>query len=496
MQKRNYHAILYFIASVIAITLAIQVYWNYKNYQAGKQQLKNEMQISLDAALDNYYVDLADDNTIGFALKNNSTENKAKLDSLIRVIDLSHKGLKGLDSLDSTKMKEIMIFSGSQISDMDTLFRQIKVPQEERLNAIKHFLNGKKTDSLNNLAKLTSRIILSITTDTLDLTRLNHYIDEQLKQKNLELAYGYSFKNNTGDTQNFNIGLAKASFEHTSSKSAYLPKKSIFNLYYKDSTFTILKRNLVGIILSTLLIAAVIACLLFLLRIINQQKQLAELKNDLISNITHEFKTPIATIHVALEGITHFNAENDPKKTKNYIETSNFQLGKLNTMVEKLLETATLDGDSLKLKKEEIDLVQLLKNLIKKHQSLAPLKVFETPDFPKQLIVVADAFHLENALNNIIDNAVKYGGNLVKVILKDENRAILINIEDNGNTLTSAQAQHIFEKFYRVPKGNMHDVKGFGIGLYYTKKIIEKHDGKFTVEINGKTTFKISLPHV
>ncbi len=454
------------------------------------------MQISLDAALDNYYVDLAAENTIGFALKNNSTENKAKLDSLIRVIDLSHQGLKGLDSLDSTKIKEIMIFSGSQISNMDTLFGQIKVPQEERINAIKHFLNGKETDSLNNLAKLTSKIILSITTDTLNLTRLNHYIEEQLKQKNLSLAYGYIFKNNSGDTQNFNKELAKAPNEHTSSKSAYLPKKSAFNLYYNDPTFTILKRNLVGILLSTLLIAAVIACLLFLLRIINQQKQLAELKNDLINNITHEFKTPIATIHVALEGITHFNAENDPRKTKNYIETSNLQLEKLNTMVEKLLETATLDGDSLKLKKEETDLVQLLKNLIKKHQSLAPLKVFETPDFPKQLIVVADAFHLENALNNIVDNAVKYGGNLIKLTLKDENRAVLITVEDNVNTLTSAHAQHIFEKFYRVPQGNTHDVKGFGIGLYYTKKIIEKHGGAITVEINGKTTFKINLSHV
>ena len=116
------------------------------------------------------------------------------------------------------------------------------------------------------------------------------------------------------------------------------------------------------------------SCLLFLLKIINRQKQLAEVKNDLISNITHEFKTPIATISVALEGIKNFNRENDPIKTGNYVNTSTAQLDKLTMMVEKLLETATLDGDDLALNKEEINLNEILENLVQKHQTLAPEK--------------------------------------------------------------------------------------------------------------------------
>ncbi|KKK70413.1 hypothetical protein LCGC14_2924240, partial [marine sediment metagenome] len=130
-----------------------------------------------------------------------------------------------------------------------------------------------------------------------------------------------------------------------------------------------------------------------------------------------------------------------------------------------------------------------------KHQYLAPQKNFIMEKSSESLALFADAFHLENALNNIFDNAVKYGGNHIKTALKVKNRAILIQIEDNGTDLTATQSRQVFEKFYRVPQGNTHDVKGFGIGLYYTKKIIEKHGGTITVETNGKTTFIITLPH-
>ncbi|VAV85254.1 Two-component system sensor histidine kinase, partial [hydrothermal vent metagenome] len=261
-------------------------------------------------------------------------------------------------------------------------------------------------------------------------------------------------------------------------------------------TKVILKRILTGILISTLLVLAVVSCLFYLLKIIKHQKQLAEVKNDLISNITHEFKTPIATISVALESIKNFNVIDDKEKTKSYLDMSNNQLSKLNVMVEKLLETATLDSESLKLIKEDCNITELLKSIIDKHQIQANGKTINFTTSDEEFIADVDVFHFENAINNVIDNAIKYGGEIISVTLTTHKNTFEIAISDSGNTITKANKDKVFEKFYRIPKGNTHDVKGFGIGLYYTKKIIEKHQGTIQLDLNNKqTTFKISLPN-
>ncbi|WP_455169637.1 sensor histidine kinase, partial [Aegicerativicinus sediminis] len=230
--------------------------------------------------------------------------------------------------------------------------------------------------------------------------------------------------------------------------------------------------------------------------IIKHQKQLAEIKNDLISNITHEFKTPIATISAAIEGIKNFNSENDPEKTGRYLDMSYQQLGKLNVMVEKLLETATLDSDKLTLELEPVNLNILLESLIRQHQLGQVEKQFSAQIPSEQIVINADPFHIENAIGNIIDNAVKYGGNKIEIHLSKNERNTVIEISDSGTRLTPQQMNAIFEKFYRVGEGNVHNVKGFGIGLYYTKKIIEKHHGTIdATQGNGKTIFRINLPH-
>jgi two-component system phosphate regulon sensor histidine kinase PhoR len=245
-----------------------------------------------------------------------------------------------------------------------------------------------------------------------------------------------------------------------------------------------------------LLVLGIVSCLFYLLKIIKHQKQLAEVKNDLISNITHEFKTPIATIGVALESINNFNAIEDKVKTKKYINISSEQLSKLNIMVEKLLETATLDSDNLELNKETVDVVTLLNDLTQRYKIQFPKNEFNASLKVKNLKAQLDIFHFENAINNILDNAVKYGGKIISVDLIPQQNSFDILISDNGNTLSKANKDRIFEKFYRIPKGNTHDVKGFGIGLYYTKTIIEKHNGSIDLNLaKDLTTFKITLPN-
>jgi len=260
-------------------------------------------------------------------------------------------------------------------------------------------------------------------------------------------------------------------------------------------TFDAVKKGFSGVFISLILSLTIISTLFYLLKIIKKQKELAEIKNDLISNITHEFKTPIATISTAIEAIENFNVIDDKVKTQKYLSMSNVQLKKLHQMVEKLLETATLDSENLMLKKDTIDIVGLIKKITTKHQLLTEKQLTFSSNVTNKTITV-DAFHFENSISNLIDNAIKYGGEKIEINVNVVLNFVEILIADNGSGIEKNQQEKIFDKFYRIPKGNKHDVKGFGIGLYYTKKIIEKHQGVIQLKSNNQNTiFKIILPN-
>jgi nitrogen-specific signal transduction histidine kinase len=510
MNDKRYKWILYTILLVIVATIGIQIYWNYKNYQTNKQQLINDVQTSLDKAVDDYYTALAERTTVGVFLEGDSQKNAleegGEIDRFIRNIDTLKSEFKDLDSIDISEIEGITVFRGLQVDSMSQVYDKLH-PTTSKANFKKRIDSLKATNiefDMNSIEMLTSKIVISISNDTLNIKEVDSFLTNELNRKNIELTRELEFYESgivEELTHQFDSLILKKENPKnlslsTTSKSTFLPKGSKLQLYFSDETLLVLKRGFSGILISSLLVIAVISCLFYLLKIIKHQKQLAEVKNDLISNITHEFKTPIATIGVALESINNFNAIEDKEKTKKYINMSTEQLGKLNIMVEKLLETATLDSDNLELKKEPIDIVELLSTLTNRYKIQFPEKQFNSSFKIDALITNLDVFHFENALNNILDNAVKYGGNLISIDLvpKDKNFDILIS--DNGNNLSKTNKERIFEKFYRVPKGNTHDVKGFGIGLYYTKTIIEKHNGSINVELlKDLTTFKITLPN-
>ncbi|WP_109851561.1 sensor histidine kinase KdpD [Aquimarina sp. AU58] len=501
MQKNRYKSILYFISAVILVTLVIQIYWNFKNYQASKQQLVNEVQISLDNAVDQYYEELAKNQTFGFISnpKNSNYFSSKQLDKILKQIDSTKKHFSRSDLSDSIRTSEISFYRNKNI---DSTKQFIKVLQIS--DSIKTMLNISEHDSItvstntNPFETLTSKIVISISQDEVNLNKIDSLLKVELVRKKVSADYTLKYTNQLEQLHNNRCDTLTVDKNqlYTQSKSSYLPPNSSLKLFFTNTTIAILKKNLLGILLSFILMTAVIGCLLYLLQIINHQKHLAALKNDLISNITHEFKTPIATISAALEGIQNFNQENDQKKTKKYIEMSSGQLNKLNTMVEKILETATLDSDELQLNLEETNLIKLIHTIAEKHKVNSPEKNITFTNSHENIWRKIDVFHFENAINNIVDNAIKYGGNTVGISIINTDPHIIIEIKDNGTGLTKAHKEKIFEKFYRVPKGNTHDVKGFGIGLFYTKTIIEKHKGTIQLSLDqGLTNFKITLPN-
>lgn len=493
MNKVRYGWILNTIVIVAMCTIAIQVYWNYKNYLTNKQQLINDVQISLDNAVDSYYAKIAKQNTLAFAFSvDDSTEmhnHHKQINDIIKHIDID----SDRDSLKIEIFDDVSYFGNS-----DTVQKKVVKkwqPIKLEMGADSDFSIDSLTE--NSFKLLTSKVIYSMTNDTLKLEQLDSLVKTELTRKNLNIDYGLLFKSPIDSLTSKQLDNIKLSALKTTSKSTYLPKGSELEIYFSNATALILKRIMLGIFVSLLLVLSVIGCLMYLLKIIKHQKQLAEVKNDLISNITHEFKTPIATISVALESIKSFNTKNDPEKTKSYLEMSSNQLEKLNTMVEKLLETATLDSEEIDLNKEPCDMIPLLESLMAKYQIQAPHKTLTLVKPQQKISAMVDVFHFENAISNVIDNAVKYGGETITVNVQQTSISLTILISDNGTSLNTELKNHIFEKFYRVPKGNTHDVKGFGIGLYYTKKIIEKHGGLITLNLEPKlTTFKITLPNV
>ncbi len=500
MQQKKYLWSLYLIITTIVISLTVQVYFNFKNYQINKQQFFSQVQNSLDIATENYFVDLAKNNYPNWI-------SNSDLDSLFTkttVTSWSSDHDEISVTIDKTNSKN----KDSILSHFQTIQKIIvsdnKTPKKNRqfINKTnnKHLpekfilTSNNPKDSLQLITGLTS-IYLSITNDSLDFKRLNLLFQKELERNNITLPYRLNhYKNkkiiSSNDNLNFGVNTIK-----TLAKSTYLNKNEKIELQFPNQTKTILKRGLLGILLSLLLATAIIASLFYLLNIIKKQKVIAEIKNDFISNITHEFKTPITTIGLAVESIKNFNAVNNNAKAEEYLDITKNQLGKLNVMVEKILETAILDSKELLLKKERVDVVNLIEKCIAKHKIIQQTKTLNFKTITKELFLNIDIFHFENAISNLIDNAIKYGGNIINIEIQELKQQLIILVSDSG-IIPKNQKDKIFDKFYRIPKGNTHDIKGFGIGLYYTKKIIEKHNGTLELTNTKNTIFQIQLPLV
>ncbi|MBS1528944.1 MAG: HAMP domain-containing histidine kinase [Bacteroidetes bacterium] len=222
------------------------------------------------------------------------------------------------------------------------------------------------------------------------------------------------------------------------------------------------------------------------------------MKDDFINNMTHELKTPIATFTVAIEGLQKFNALNNPEKTQRYLQTSRSELARLNDLVTKVLNISAFENDKIDLVKEQINVDDLVKDVIASEQLKTEKQVnvnYQNSGLPT---IIVDRLHFRNVLVNMVDNAIKYSGEHPQIAitcLKAGNQAV-VSVKDNGPGISKSHQNLIFDKFHRIPTGNVHNVKGTGLGLSYVKYIVEAHGGTITVksEINAGSEFIISIP--
>ncbi len=249
-----------------------------------------------------------------------------------------------------------------------------------------------------------------------------------------------------------------------------------------------------GLIASSVAIIILLAgVLIYLVRTMFRQKTLEEMRRDFTHNITHELKTPISVAVTATDALRNFSADANPDRRSRYLEIVETQLTQLSTMVEHIL-SVSVEGREYKYNPTVVYLQEIISVLT---QGAGMNTAVFNIDCAEDIKIMADEFHIKNLLATVIDNAVKYSTDpIVDIRVSDESGNVTIEIEDNGCGISKEHLSHVFEKFYRVPTGDIHSVRGYGLGLYYAKQVAELHKG--TISMNSRvgkgTTVTIKLP--
>jgi Osmosensitive K+ channel histidine kinase len=272
-----------------------------------------------------------------------------------------------------------------------------------------------------------------------------------------------------------------------------------YRLDIDNKTAFIFKRIAIPILFSIFLVAFTALSFSLLYRNLLRQNRLADIKNEFMSNITHELKTPIATVSVAIEALRSFNANLDTQRTKEYLDISANELQRLSLLVDKVLKLSMFEKKEIDLQYELLDMKSLVQEVtsslrlqFEKHH--AQVDVYSEGDTSLK----GDRLHLVSVIFNLLDNAIKYSADApsiqVKIIGKES--AVNLVIQDSGIGIPEEYKGKIFEKFFRVPTGNLHNAKGYGLGLSYVSHVINRHNGSIHVEsIPGDgSKFIISLP--
>lgn len=252
------------------------------------------------------------------------------------------------------------------------------------------------------------------------------------------------------------------------------------------------------IILSSVAIVILLAAILiYLIRTMYRQRTLEQMRRDFTHNITHELKTPISVAVAATDAMRNFSADADAERRSRYLEMVEQQLTQLSTMVENIL-AVSVDGREVRCNYTRFRLLPLLQSTTQAISLSQQKSVEFYIDCSDSQEVRADEMHLRQILSTLIDNAIKYSGDSVKITLRAYSEAdhTIIECKDNGLGISREHQRHIFEKFYRVPTGEIHHTRGYGLGLYYAHKVIRQHGGEISVSsrIGKGSTFTIKLP--
>lgn len=469
--------------------LVFQLLW-LKQTEATNKLLLNQ---SIKRALNNTVALLEKKVVYGVMHKKSDYHSSTKnVDVRIKTLDIlddSNDIENNIDSLINsntkqnrviTKKSEVIIISGDSSANK---------PLKRRIDSIVgEIINDIKVDNSKTIKNLTAKQIEDV-------------LNQELKKENINTTFEFAITNEKGE-----YAVKSKNYDSLEEYQIYFINFFHLSVANKRSKLEVklagvdsyLQKSLIPLVLIIIVLTAIIGIVYYIaIKTILNQKKLNTIKNDFINNMTHEFKTPIATISLAADAL-----KNQPttKEQNHFTDIIKQESQSMNQKVETILQMALVEQQKILLNKERIGINQVVKNALQ-HLKLkldSSLANVSATYLENDSIIEADAHHMGNVVANIIDNAIKYASGTpdITVNLKQLNDKVLISVEDKGIGMTKEEQKRVFDKFYRAQSGNIHNTKGFGLGLSYASEIINLHDGEISLESEKEsgTTVTITIP--
>jgi two-component system phosphate regulon sensor histidine kinase PhoR len=521
MGKKMFVLIVFLMSVSLIGIIAVQLYWINNAVESKKEQFKNDVQKSLGSVAEriNEKERSLFDKKFENIIENAVLGNEAQIKSLFfQEIDTTNNQKISFGSTileenfeipadflgnDSVIFKRVTgkkdFFQSRLIKGPDNLFSAV---DEQRYSFTKRLTNIEKSQfsewfkDYNRLNPIHKR---------LSNRELNETIKDELKKRNIHVGFKYGVYSIDGLATKLKSGYYTINKKDSYSFPLFLDSEDEPE-YLLFVTFPAKNDHILSgisniLLLSIFFIFIIIVAFSSSLYQLIQQKKISEIKTDFINNMTHEFKTPIATINLALDSIKNPKIINDNEKVLRYVQMIRDENKRMHTQVENVLRISRLEKNQLDISKEIIDIHDIIEDAISHVSLLIDDKNgnVETHFEAITAEVSGNEFHLTNVIVNILENAIKYSSEKkpkIDVYTESTNKFFIFKIKDNGIGMTKSVQKLVFDKFYREQKGNIHDVKGHGLGLAYVKEIVEKHHGTVFVESEkGEgSIFTVKLP--
>ena len=354
----------------------------------------------------------------------------------------------------------------------------------------------------NPVRQLSSNYFVVDINSVIDANILEFYLKAEFDKLNLQTDFEYAIYNCQTDKMEYGNYLTKNGTAKPNVLTVNLPKYDQYT-YYFGVNFPLMRNTIIGdmtiwFFFMGLLLVAIIF-FVYAIFVILHQKRLSEMQKDFINNMTHEFKTPISSINISADVIMNPDIINDPERLYTYGSVIKQENNRLNQQVDKVLQIARIESKSFHLNKELVDLNALILSVAENCKANSNRQLVVNTNLSDTVNdIEADTLHLTNIIHSLLDNASKYSGKepVITIETKTIDKSIVVRISDNGPGIGPEFQHRVFQKFYRIPTGNLHDVKGFGLGLYYVKTICDAHQWRISLESEmGKgATFVIEIP--
>ena len=364
-----------------------------------------------------------------------------------------------------------------------------------------HQVNNTMPSGVNPVRQLSSNYFVVDVNSVIDANILEHYLKIEFARINIHTDFEYAIYNCSTDVMEYGNYFTYNGSVKEDAISVDLPKYQEYN-YYFGVNFPLMSNTIAGdmanwfFMMGILFISVIFFA--YAIFVILQQKRLSEMQRDFINNMTHEFKTPISSINISADVISDPRIVEEPARLLTYGSVIKQEINRLNEQVDKVLQIARIEKSGFQLKKEVLDLNQIISRFVENCLAHSGKKISIETDLDAGIEPVeGDRLHVTNLFYNLLDNAVKYGGDAPTVVIKTlvSRGKIKVTVHDDGPGISKIHQKRVFRKFYRIPTANVHDVKGFGLGLFYVKSICDAHHWTISIDpllVKG-TTFVLEI---